>query len=329
MMSLHLMGLLIISLVAAQNPDCALIVPPNPLSAAGMATPFYLQAANAANGPCNQINPDQSSFVQGAIFDLDKNTISIYNPLVIDAGTTPAVAPVLPTFPTNYVAALWFGSNADTLALLNTKNTQSLQDGVCVPGGGSKFSIFGQYSYCNAPAFFAAVNNAISAGKLTVPRIGRAQDGKACPTVRDFSVVDQDQSDNVITQQLQQNKIIIQDTKANRKKYPQVPVTGNGSDNRLLVDFILPAIGCTPWTAPDLADPGVPKAALPLNEIQASLYQGFPVARVPGGDPMVLTADGNQDVNKLNLYRVGVNMYPVNSVHEASADTKNYCQRML
>ncbi len=75
--------------------------------------------------------------------------------------------------------------------------TNSLNDGNCVNGGGNVFTFFGQYAYCNAPAFYAAVNNAIMLGQLIVPKLGIAADGGPCPTTRDFIVVDQDQSDNV------------------------------------------------------------------------------------------------------------------------------------
>jgi hypothetical protein len=57
----------------------------------------------------------------------------------------------------------------------------------------------GQFAHCNAPPFFATANQLIQAGKLNPPALGTANDGMTCPTVRDFSVVDQDQSDNVTT----------------------------------------------------------------------------------------------------------------------------------
>lgn len=41
--------------------------------------------------------------------------------------------------------------------------------------------MFGQFAYCNAPAFFAAANAAIANGKLKVPAAGTASDGKPCP----------------------------------------------------------------------------------------------------------------------------------------------------
>src|SRR5207253_5141561 len=60
----------------------------------------------------------------------------------------------------------------------------SLGAGHCVNGIAG--SIFGQFSYCNAPAFFQAANQAIQAGKLVPPPLGKARDGLACPTVREI-----------------------------------------------------------------------------------------------------------------------------------------------
>jgi hypothetical protein len=48
-------------------------------------------------------------------------------------------------------------------------------------------------------------------------------------------------------------------------------------------------LGCTPYRAPDLADPGKTVTAQPLNEIMASVTQAAPIALVPLLDPMVLT----------------------------------------
>src|SRR6266516_7311337 len=78
------------------NMDCSLIVPANPLSAQGLATPYQLTATNPANGPCNESNKAQAAFVQGAIIDPASGAISIYNPLVVDQGTQPAVEPQPP-----------------------------------------------------------------------------------------------------------------------------------------------------------------------------------------------------------------------------------------
>src|SRR5713226_358018 len=40
----------------AVNPNCTLVVPPNPLSATGLATPYQLVATAAGNGACNEAN---------------------------------------------------------------------------------------------------------------------------------------------------------------------------------------------------------------------------------------------------------------------------------
>lgn len=100
---------------AAVNMNCTLTVPPNPLTAQGLATPYQLAATNAANGPCNEANPNQAAFVQAAILDPATGQISAYEPLVIDKGTQPAIAPVVPTLPANAVVGIWFGFNGTTL----------------------------------------------------------------------------------------------------------------------------------------------------------------------------------------------------------------------
>jgi hypothetical protein len=103
----------------AVNGDCSLIVPPNPLTAQGLATPYQLVATNPQQGPCHEANPNQAAFVQGAVLDPATGHIAIYNPLVIDKGTQPAIAPVVPPLPRGGIVGLWFGSNGNTLTLMN------------------------------------------------------------------------------------------------------------------------------------------------------------------------------------------------------------------
>ncbi len=164
---------------AALNGDCTLIVPARPLSAQGLATPYQLVATDPANGPCNESNKAQAAFVQGAVLDPATGQLSIYNPLVIDQGTQPAAAPVVPQLPANGVVALWFGFNGNNLTLQGTRG--SLRQSNCV--NGVRGSIFGQFAYCNAPAFFRAANRAIGAGLLNPPALGTANDGQTCPSV--------------------------------------------------------------------------------------------------------------------------------------------------
>jgi hypothetical protein len=148
-----------------------------------------------------------------------------------------------------------------------------------------------------------------------------------CPSVRDFSVVDQDQSDNVTTDYLVTSAgRTAQLTAANVAALPNATRAANGSDNRLLDSFIDAALGCTPWMAPDLADPGQMVTAQPLNELQAAIYQANPIAVVPNNDPMVLV-NGKTDLRKLNAYRAGVDQPLVQNPSQAS--TRTYCANLL
>lgn len=305
------------------NMDCTLIVPPHPLTAQGLATPYQLVATDPNNGPCNEANPTQAAFVQASIFDFYTGQISVYNPLVTDKGTNPAIAPVVPKLPRNAVVAIWFGFNGGNLTLQSSHN--SLQDGRCV--NGVKNSIFGQFAYCNAPLFFGETNEAINLGILTPPRLGTGKDGQPCMSLRDFGLVDQDQSDNVTGAYLvTKDGRTAQLTAANQKRLPNAQAMGNGSDNGLLDAFVDPALGCTPWTAPDLANPGHMTTALPLNELQAMVDQQKPVALVPLSDPMVLN-NNNPDLNKTNLYRAGVDQPRAQT--DGQADPKAYCQNLV
>jgi hypothetical protein len=110
----------------AVNMNCTLIVPANPLSAQGLATPYQLVATNPADGPCNEANGNQTAFVQGAIINPRTGQLSIYDPLVVDAGTQPAAAPVVPRLPRGAVVGIWFGYNGNTLSLAGPDQAQAL-----------------------------------------------------------------------------------------------------------------------------------------------------------------------------------------------------------
>ena len=495
---------------AAPNANCTLIVPANPLSAQGLATPYQLTATDPAAGPCNEANSAQTAFVQGAIINPATGTISIYDPLVVDAGTQPAVTPTVPTLPAGGVVALWFGYNGNTLTLAGADQAQSLLDPAAsatptgatpastppatqsqaqvtpassasgtatattsagtstatatptastqttagqntaapttsatqaafvtgsaqraglevtgsaplppagsgsdagydatltrIAGSGStagqagnpprhhrpspstsasasasatatasasatsstgtgtpadppatgdvpaasgtpdailqqascvagedingQFSSFTQVGACNAPAFFAAANTAIKAGKLTVPQPGIARDGQRCLTTRSFALIDQDQSDNVTTEYLAEpNGQTAQDTAANKQGLNGSSVLFNGSDNGLLDLFVDPALGCSPWEAPNLADGGAPAPSLPLDELQAARWAnspGSPAALVPLNDPMTVDENGNFSTDKTNTYRSLVDM----SMLPAGQSPAAYCSDM-
>ncbi len=312
---------------ATANADCTLIVPADPLTARGLATPYQLTATDPANGPCHESNPDQSAFVQAAILDPANGKISVYSPLVIDAGTQPLVVPTPPQLPANAVVGIWGGGNDNNTTLqgiggqvvmgrkLRLGGT-GVQQGNCV--NGVQNSVFGQFWYCNAVNFFRAAKKA----NVQLPALGMDMDGMPCPTVRDFFVVDQDQSDNVQTTYLDVRGQIAQNTAANSAANPGATVLKNPSDNRLLTNAIDPALGCKPAMAPDLADNGNMVPALALDELQAAAFQQPPVALVPLGDPMV-QVNGNSSPEKDMLYRVGVDQTPGIGI-----ETKTYCTNM-
>jgi hypothetical protein len=298
------------------NPNCTLIVPDAPLTAQGLATPYQLVATNRRQGQCREANVNQSAFVEATIIEPATGALSIYRPLVIDRGTQPGALPVMPKLPAGSVVGLWFGFQGTTLTLRGAT-------GGCV--NGLPGSPFGQFAYCGAPEFFRAANAAIRAGKLKVPPVGMARDGQPCPTTRDFSVVDQDQSDNLTTRYLAlAGGRTAQDTPANIAGLRARTVLKNASDNGLLTGFINPALGCTPFTAPDLTTGGTPASSLALNELQAAATKTTPVALIPPNDPMA-QVNGRRSVAKTNLYRAGVNQPPL----DPAVDTAlNYCRNL-
>ena len=346
---------------AAPNPNCTLIVPENPLSRQGLATPYLLTATNQAGGACHEANTNQTAFVQGAIINTNTGQISIYDPLVIDRGTTPVAAPVVPKIPMDSVVALWFGYNGNTLTLAGADQMEAvspsqplsmdlgasgaaaggfefpasaptsdflLQQANCVSGEdiNGRFSTFTQVAACNATAFFTAAEAAITARKLRVPSPGIAADGKNCPTTRSFDLVDQDQSDSVTTQYLAEpGGQIAQDTAASRQALTGASVLSNGSDSGLLDLFVDPALHCSPWEVPNQTDGGAATSALPLEELQAAAWAGKqgsgPAALVPLSDPMTLDAYANFNTDKADAYRANVDMSPL----PAGESPRQYC----
>ncbi|HEX6838837.1 MAG TPA: hypothetical protein VF334_19800 [Polyangia bacterium] len=310
------------------NPDCTLVVPDDALSAQGLATPYRIRATNKQHGLCHETNADDAAFVQAAVLDPATGNVAVYNPLVITDGTSPAIAPVVPVLPANAVVAIWFGYNGDNLTLAGASST-ALANANCVNGLGG--DIFGQVAFCNAPAFFSAAQSLRQAGKLNpaVPALGTALDGQACPTVRDFAVVDQDPSDNVTSSYLVTvDGSLAQNTSANVAQLAGAAVLTNGSDNRLVALKVDGVLGCRPYQAPDLADPGKLTTAQPLNELFASVNQKAPIALVPPGDPMTLVG-GAPSLDKQNLYRAGVGQPAEASATQAQADELTWCNNLL
>jgi hypothetical protein len=292
---------------ANQNMNCELIVPPDPLTAAGLATPYQLTGPDgqdpAASG-CTQANPNLQAYVQATILNPATGRLWVYEPLVITLGSTPAAAPARPKLPRNAVVNLMVGFNGNDLQLVG-QNTDTLSQANCVEG--LEGSLFGQVSYCNSVPFYAAADRDIARGKLRIPQAGNSPlTGQACPTTRSFQIADQDPSDNVTTRYLlTATGQTAQDSQKNAAALQDATPISNGSDNTLLDNFVLPALGCQAFTAPDLSAGGRPGTSQTLDELSAAASQRAPVALVPENDPMTLV-NGSLSRPKTNLYRLGV-----------------------
>jgi hypothetical protein len=315
---------------AAANVSCVLIVPANPLTALGLATPFQLTGPGGmspqASG-CTMANfANLGAFAQATIFDPVTGALSTYEPLVITQGTQPAAAPVVPTLPAGAVVTVDVGFNGTNLTLQGATGT-TLGQARCV--NGIQGSIFGQVSFCNGVAFFAAVNRSIANGSTTIPANGTsAKTGQPCPTTRSFTMIDQDQSDNVTTQYLLNgNGQTAQDNAANTAAMPSATAINNGSDNALLDGFLDPTLGCAPFTAPDLSNGGTAGTSQALDELFAARDQTEPIALVPENDPMTLV-NGAFSQRKTNRYRTSVDQ-PVIRAAQAAGTPAAYCQNMV
>ena len=326
---------------AAANVNCDIIVPANPLSAQGLATPYQLTgpdgATPAASG-CTMTNAaNLGAFVQATILDPRTGRLSVYNPLVITQGTTPAVAPVVPKLPRHAIVTIDFGFNGTDLIQVGA-TPNALAQGNCVNGLGS---VFGQVSFCNGINFFNTALQMMREGRLfvpsagtsakIVPTAGRLGTGSTCPTVRNFDMVDQDQSDNVTSIYLLNPATgqTAQDTTANAANLAGAQKLVNGSDNALIDDFLDPTLGCTPFTAPDLGNNNTPGTSQALDELLAARSQPRIAALVPENDEMTLDANGNLDPAKTNLYREEVGQAPINAQNNGNDSPVNYCQNMV
>ncbi len=303
---------------AAASMNCTLQVPAQPLTARGLATPYVL------GDGCTMSTADLQAFVEADIINRRTGAITVYNPLVITQGSAPAARPVRPRLRRGDVVGIMFGFNGNNLMLTGTGN--SLQQGNCVNGPGP--SLFTQVAYCNSPAFYAAANRDIARGLLRVPGLGTGSDGQACPTTRSFAVVDQDQSDNVVTTYLlTPGGQTAQDSAANVSALGGAMPVNNGSDNALVNKFMDPALGCAPYQVPDATAASGASGSQLTDELLAAADQAPPVALVPLSDPMTLV-NGQQSVAKTDLYRAGVDQ-PAVGGGQAPDSPANYCQDMM
>jgi hypothetical protein len=301
---------------AAASLNCSLVVPANPLTAQGLATPWQL------GDGCSMANAGtEGAFVEATIL-APNGSLQVYNPLVITAGTQPAVAPTPPTIAAGSAVIIDVGFNGTNLVLTGA----GAQQGNCVDALGQ--SVIGQVSACNAVNFYRAANAQIAAGTLQVPAAGTASDGQPCLTVRDFAVIDQDQSDNVVSKYLiDANGQTAQATAANVAAMAGATILSNGSDDALLAAFLDPANGCTPFTATDSTNPNGSAPSQALNELSARVNQQGTIALVPPNDEMTLV-NGNMSIAKTNVYRSLVDQPLLARFTNPATVAASYCQNM-
>jgi hypothetical protein len=215
------------------------------------------------------------------------------------------------------------GSNGNNLVL----EGQGAVQGNCVDALGQ--SVIGQVSACNAVNFYRAANAEIAHGTLVVPPTGTSEDGQPCETVRNFALVDQDQSDNVVTTYLMNgNGQTAQDTSANANSLAGATAIANGSDDRLLANFVDPANGCTAFSATNTTDANGSSGAQALNELSARVNQTGTIAVVPVNDEMTLV-NGAYSIAKTNVYRSLVDQPLLANDVNAQQVAADYCQNLV
>ena len=302
---------------AADSENCTLTVPANPLSATGLATPWQL-----GDGCAQKNTTTEGAFVEATILASD-GTIKVYNPLVTTAGTAPAVQPTPPTIAQGSAVIVDIGFNGNNLVLVGP----GAQQGNCVDAHGQ--SVIGQVSACNAVNFYDAANAEIAKGTLKVPPVGTSDDNRACETTRNFALIDQDQSDNVVSQYLLNSSgQTAQNTAQNASAMKGSTVISNGSDDALLSEFVDPANGCKPFTALDSTNPAGIAPSQALNELSASQNPRKVIAVIPTNDEMTLV-NGGYSIDKTNVYRSLVDQPLLADGTNPALVAMDYCQNMV
>jgi hypothetical protein len=302
-----------------QGVECTITMPAHALTAQGLATPWELGGRNRRG--CDESVKDDAAFVDATIFDPATNELSIYRPLVVTAGTRPAIDPQAPTLPAGAVVEISVGFNGDELTLRDRHGGRDIAEAHCV--NGLPGSIFGQEIFCNAPELFAAAGR-----KVAFPaRENSPADGRPCPTTESWEIVDQDQSDNTTTNYLVVGDRTAQNTAANQAQLG-ASVIGNGSDNNLYTRFYAAAVQCQPPQATDVTDPDHPvqgTTSAMLSLYARSVNDPLP-ALIPLGDPFT-QFHGRPSLSKTNLYRQQVDQPP--AATRAEASTATYCRNLL
>ena len=323
--------------------DCDILVPADPLSARGLATPYQLTGVDGmtpAESGCRMSNAAKlGAFVQATILNPATGALWVYNPLVVTQGTRPAVQPTIPTIPANAVVTIDFGFNGKDLFPVGATPATLAQAG-CVSG--QPGSAFGQVSFCNGINFFSAVKKDERKGLLKVPSPGTSDKiipsggdvgtGRACPVTRNFEVVADQASANDVTTEYLLNPLTgqtAQDTTSNAGNIAGATLLFSRSGNTMLDQFLDPVLGCTPFQAPDLANNDQPTSSQALDEVLAGAYQPKIAALMPENDEMVRGRDGGFDAVKTDLYREELGQPPVGARASASSDPQAYCQNIV
>jgi hypothetical protein len=303
---------------AADSTNCTVTVPDRPLTAQGLATPWVLgDGCTWANGGTEGV------FIDATIL-APNGQVQVYNPLVINQGTTPAVAPRPPTIARGSQVILSAGFNGNALALVG----RGARQGNCIDAYGN--SLMNQTPQCNAAHFYRMANFEIARGLLKIPAIGTGKDGQACQTTRDFALIDQDQSDNAVASYLfdPATGTAAQATAANVAAMTGATLQQNGSDNGLLDKFVDPALGCTPFTAPNPTNPNGSSSSQALNELSARQNQKGMVALLPVDNPQLLVG-GQFSLGKTNAYRMETDQPRLARNTSLDRNAAQYCQNMI
>ena len=326
------------------NTTCDIIVPANPLSARGLATPYQLTGPNGttpARSGCEMSNGAKlGAFVQATILDPATGTLSVYEPLVITRGTkpdTPDMKLSPPAIPADAVVTIDFGFNGTDLVQVGATPT-TLADAHCVSGQAG--SAFGPTSFCNGVNFFNAVRRAERKGLLKVPSPGTSNaivpsggdlgTGRSCPVISNFEVAGLDPGESVTTTYLL-NPLTGQTTQNNatyRGYIAGATLLHDNSANAVLDQYLDPIFGCTPFEVPDLSNANVPTFSEVLDEIAAGAYQPKTAALVPENDKAVMDG-GKSDPAKTDLYREELGQAPISSQSDKTSGPAMYCQNLI
>lgn len=301
---------------AAKTMNCTLTVPASPLTAQGLATPWQL------GDGCRESNPNLQAYVEATIL-APGGHVSVYDPLVVTQGRSPAVAPKPPQIPAGSQVIIDTGFNGSNLVLEGAGARQ----GKCIDAFGN--SVISQTAACNALAFYQDANHQIAAGMLKVPALGQGSDKMPCPTTRSFTLIDQDQSDNVLAGYLLTRRgQTAQETAANKAALHGAKTITNGSDDALLGHFVDPALGCKPFTAHNPTSPTGTDGSQALNELSARQNQKSPIALLPVNDPQLLV-NGHFSIGKTNAYRALTDQPALSSTTSATKNAQAYCLAMV